>query len=153
MNITFYKNNADNRQVDKTAGLTAIKTLNNVHFYRDENKGGPSLELAYDADIFEYANYCYIQELEHYYYMSEPVMSQQRITFSLTSDLLMTFKTDILELECIIARQESEYNTYLNDNRLQVINRQDVTTLEFPGGFSEDHYECIMSVNGGDNNV
>ena len=153
MTVTFYSNNADNRKVDKTSELTTLRTLTNVHFYRDENKGGPALELAYDQTIFEDANYCYIQELNHYYYMSEPTMSQQRITFSLTSDLLMTFKDDILDLECIIARQESEYNTYLNDNRLPVLNRHDVTTLLFPSGFSDDHYECIMSVNGGDNNA
>lgn len=151
MNVTFYTNSADNRKVDKTSELTTLRTLTNVHFYRDENKGGPNLELAYDSDIFNYANYCYIQELGHYYYMSEPVMSQQRITFSLTTDLLMSFKEDILDLECIIARQENDYNTYLNDSRLPVLNRQDVTTLEFPEGFANDHYECIMSVNGGDN--
>ena len=151
MNVTFYTNNADNRKVDKTSELTTLRTLNNVHFYRDENKGGPNLELAYDTDIFNYANYCYIQELGHYYYMSEPVMSQQRITFSLTTDLLMSFKDDILELECIIARQENINNKYLDDNRLPVLNRQDVTTLEFPSGFENYHYECIMSVNGGDN--
>ena len=65
MNVTFYTNSADNRKVDKTSELTTLRTLTNVHFYRDENKGGPNLELAYDSDIFNYANYCYIQELGH----------------------------------------------------------------------------------------
>lgn len=149
MNITFYKNNADNRQVDKTSKLTLIKSLNNVHFYRDENKGGPALELAYDADIFDYANYCYIQELGHYYYMSEPVISQQRITFSLTSDLLMTFKTDILNLKCIIARQSEKYNVYLRDSRYPVSNKQAVITQSFPAGFNKNDTQIIMVVNGG----
>lgn len=149
MTVSFYKNNADNRQVDKTSGLTLIKSLNNVHFYRDENKGGPNLELAYDADIFDYANYCYIQELGHYYYMSEPVMSQQRITFSLTTDLLMSFKNDILNLKCIIARQSEKYNVYLRDNRYPVTNKQAVVTLPFHTGFNKSDTQIIMVVNGG----
>lgn len=148
MNVTFYTNNADNRKVDKTDALTTLRTLNNVHFYRDENKGGPNLELAYDAVIFNYANYCYIEELGHYYYMSEPVMSQQRITFSLTTDLLMSFKDDILELECIIARQESEYNTYLKDERFPVLAKQMLRCIPFPQGFANSESN-ILIVNGG----
>ncbi len=149
MTVTFYKNNADNRKVNKTSELTTITTLNNVHFYRDENKGGPSLELAYDADIFDYANYCYIPELGHYYYMSEPVMSQQRITYTLTTDLLMSFKSDILNLKCIIARQSEKYNVYLRDNRYPVTNKQAVVTLPFPTGFNKSDTQIIMVVNGG----
>lgn len=147
MHVTFYTNNADNRKVDKTAELTIITTLDNVHFYRDENKGGPTLELAYNQSVFNNANYCYIQELGHYYYMSEPVMSQQRITFSLTTDLLMTFKTDILALECIISRQEKKYNAYLRDNRYPVLNKQDVNTLVFPTAFSGTE-QMLLIVNG-----
>lgn len=149
MTVTFYKNNADNRKVNKTFELTNITTLNNVHFYRDENKGGPSLELAYNQDIFEYANYCYIPELNHYYYMSEPVMSQQRITYTLTTDLLMSFKSDILNLKCIIARQSEKYNVYLRDNRYPVTNKQAVVTLPFPKGFNKSDTQIIMVVNGG----
>lgn len=152
MNVTFYTNNADNRKVDKTDALTTLRTLNNVHFYRDENKGGPNLELAYDAVIFNYANYCYIEELGHYYYMSEPVMSHQRIIYILTSDLLMTYKDDILDLTCIIARQEHKFNTYLKDDRLPVRANRDVTTITFDSCFvdpEEEYEQLIMVVNGG----
>ena len=119
-----------------------------VIFKDNEDKGAPTLELAYSEDFIS-ANYCYIEELGHYYYLTEPVLGAQRMIFTAKSDLLMTYKDEILELGCIIARQENKYNAYMNDNRFPVSSKQDVTTLLFPSGFSEDHEELLVVVNGG----
>lgn len=148
MTVTFYSNTADNIVVDKTSALTQLGVLNNVTFKKDENKGTPQLELAYNSTI-EPANYCYIHELGYYYNMSEPVFGAQRMTFDLSTDLLMTKKSEILGLGCIIARQEEKYNTYLNDDRFPVLNNQEVTTVVFPRGFSATHQEILIPVNGG----
>ena len=152
MTVTFYSNTADNIVVDKTSSLTQLAELNNVTFKKDENKGTPQLELAYNSTI-EPANYCYIQELGYYYNMSEPVLGAQRMIFDLSTDLLMSKKSEILNLGCIISRQENEYNTYLNDSRLPVESKQEITTVEFPEGFDDEHEEIIIVVNGGDYNV
>lgn len=148
MTVTFYSNTADNIVVDKTSSLTQLGVLNNVTFKKDDNKGTPQLELAYNSTI-EHANYCYIQELGYYYNMSEPVLGAQRMTFDLSTDLLMTKKNEILGLGCIIARQEQKFNAYLNDDRFPVLNKQEVTTVLFPSGFSDTHQEIIIAVNGG----
>lgn len=148
MTVTFYSNTADNRKVDKTESLTTLATLNNVSFKMDENRGEPQLELAYTAAIAG-ANYCYIQELGYYYYLSEPILSTQRMLFNCNTDLLMTYKTEILNLNCIIARQEQKYNAYLNDSRFPVLAKQDVKTVNFPHGFNKNATKIIMVVNGG----
>lgn len=148
MTVTFYSNTADNRKVDKTGSLTTLATLNNVSFKMDENRGEPQLELAYTATIAG-ANYCYIQELGYYYYLSEPILSTQRMLFNCSTDLLMTYKTEILNLKCIVARQEEKFNAYLKDDRYPVKAKQDVTTVLFPSGFSDTHQEIIIAVNGG----
>lgn len=148
MTVTFYSNTADNIVVDKTDSLTQLDVLNNVTFKKDESKGTPQLELAFNSNI-EQANYCYIQEIGYYYYMAEPVLGAQRMIFDLSTDLLMTKKSEILALGCIIARQENKYNTYLKDDRYPVKAKQDVTTLLFPSGFSDTHQEIIIAVNGG----
>lgn len=148
MKVTFYANTADNIVVDKTSSLTQLGILNNVTFKKDENKGTPQLELAYNSTI-EHANYCYIQELGYYYNMSEPVLGAQRMIFDLSTDLLMSKKSEILGLGCIIARQEEKFNAYLNDERFPVLNNQEVTTVYFPSGFSDTHQEIIIAVNGG----
>ena len=146
MTVTFYTNSADNIIVDKSSKLTQLGTRNNVKFKKDENKGTPQLELAYDS-IIEPANYCYIDDIGYYYNMAEPVLGAQRMTFDLNCDLLMSKKAEILNLGCIIARQENNYNAYLNDDRFPVLNKQQVNTLDFPDGFP-NHDEVIIVVNG-----
>ena len=146
MTFTFYKNTADNRVVDKTSYLTQAGQSKTVIFKDNTGKGDPSLEMAYDSAIFD-ANYAYCTEDGYYYYLGEPMLSQQRIIFPAAVDLLMTYKTQIKNLTCIIARQESKYNAYLNDDRYPVLNKQQVNTLAFPYGFANGE-DILLVVNG-----
>ena len=149
MTVDFFINKSDNRYIDKT--LQNVITLNNVYLKSDENKETMTLELDYNATVLS-ANYCYIRELSHYYYISEPTFGKQRIFLPLRCDLLMTFKTDIYKLDCIISRQQEEYNAYLKDDRLPVKAYQDVNTIVFDSCFVNPELEeepIIMVVNGG----
>lgn len=147
MTFTFYRNTADNRVVDKTSALTQLGNAKTVIFKETVGKGDPSIELAYDSTILE-ANYAYCSDDGYYYYLGEPFLAQQRITFPTAVDLLMTYKTQIQNLTCIIDRQESKYNAYLNDDRFPVLNKQQVNTLAFPSGFSNGE-DILLIVNGG----
>ena len=149
MTVDFFINKSDNRYINKT--LQNVITLNNVYLKSDENKETMTLELDYNATVLT-ANYCYIRELSHYYYISEPTFGKQRIFLPIRTDLLMTFKTDIYNLDCIIARQQEEYNAYLKDDRLPVKAYQDVNTIVFDTCFVNPEVEeepLIMVVNGG----
>lgn len=147
----FYKNNSDNREYPKDLTLLTFDGVAHLDiiFKANTDKAAATIELSYNDTLFEDANYCYIPELGYYYYMSEPVMSQQRLIFTLSEDLIQTYLEDVLELGCIISRQEKQFNAYLNDSRLPVLNKQEVTTQLFPYGFSDTHQEIIMAVNGG----
>lgn len=149
MTVDFYINKSDNRYINKT--LQNVITLNNVYLKSDENKETMTLELDYNATVLS-ANYCYIRELSHYYYISEPTFGKQRVFLPIRCDLLMTFKTDIYKLDCIISRQQEEYNAYLKDDRLPVKAYQDVNTIVFDTCFVNPEVEeesIIMVVNGG----
>lgn len=149
----FYKTESDNIIVNKE--LTPInidgQAYVNVVFKDVENKGTPTMEVAYHEPLM-HANYCYIEEFGYYYNLSEPVLAGQRIIFSYKTDLLMSKKDEILQLYCIIARQEKKFNAYLKDDRYPVKAKQDVTTVLFPSGFSDSHQEIIIAVNGGGGN-
>lgn len=148
MTFTFYKYTDDKRRVDKSNYLgTALATKTNCIFKDAEDKGTPQIETAYDSNIIN-ANYVYIQELGSYYYLSEPTLAGQRFIFTASKDLLFSEKDNILNLECIIARQENDYNAYLNDDRYPVLNKQQVNTLAFPSGFSNGE-DILLIVNGG----
>lgn len=149
MTVDFFINKSDNRYINKT--LQNVITLNNVYLKSDENKETMTLELDYNATVLT-ANYCYIRELSHYYYISEPTFGKQRVFLPIRTDLLMTFKTDIYKLDCIISRQQEEYNAYLKDDRLPVKAYQDVNTIVFDTCFVNPEVEeepIIMVVNGG----
>jgi hypothetical protein len=143
MNVTFYKNNSDNRKVNKS--LTTIKTIQNVFFKNEVERGNVTLELAYDADLLQ-ANYCYIDETGYYYFLSEPTLGKQRLLFNCSTDLLMTYKNEILNLGCIINRQETYFNSYFNDNEAPILAKRKVNTFAFPQGFGT--YKLILATNG-----
>lgn len=148
MTFTFYQYTDDKKRVDKTNYLgTALATKNNCVFKKPEDKGQPQIVVAYDSAIMT-ANYLYIAELSSYYYLSEPILANQRLVFNATKDLLFTEKDNIKNLKCIISRQESKYNAYLNDDRYPVLNKQQVNTLAFPVGFSNSE-DILLIVNGG----
>lgn len=148
MTFTFYQYTDDKKRVDKSNYLgTALATKTNCTFKKPEDKGQPQIVVAYDSAIMN-ANYLYITELSSYYYLSEPVLANQRLVFNATKDLLFTEKDNIKNLKCIISRQESKYNAYLNDDRYPVLNKQQVNTLAFPVGFSNGE-DILLIVNGG----
>lgn len=149
MKCYFYKTNSDNIVVNKTLTPITINgsTYLNIVFKDSEDKGEPMLEVSYHSQLMD-ANYCYIEELGYYYSLSEPVLGSQRLIFSCKPDILMTKKNEILQLKCIIARQENEYNAYLNDNRLPVLNNQYLSTVSFDRGFLPKGGQMILVVNG-----
>lgn len=148
MTFTFYQYTDDKKRVDKSNYLgTALATKTNCVFKKPEDKGQPQIVVAYDSAIMT-ANYLYITELSSYYYLSEPILANQRLVFNATKDLLFTEKDNIKNLKCIISRQESKYNAYLNDDRYPVLNKQQVNTLAFPVGFSNGE-DILLIVNGG----
>ena len=148
MKIYFFKTASDNRKITKELIPVVIDDNNDLDiiFKQDVNRSDGFLDLRYNEHLLE-SNYCFIEDLGYYYYMSEPTFSNNRLLYNLTTDLLMTFKNDILQLKCIIARQQHDFNAYLTDNRFPVLNKQQVNTIDFPDGFPQ-HDEVILVVNG-----
>lgn len=114
----------------------------NVIFKTDETKDTPTLELAYNENLFENANYCYCVDTGYYFYLSEPTMSAQRLFFSANTDLLNTYKNDILNLGCILARQENKFNAYLKDSEQAILSKRVVDTRLAPHGFNNN--DCFI---------
>lgn len=119
----------------------------NVIYKENENKDTPNLELAYNSDLYEHANYAYCLDTGYYFYLTEPVCANHRLFFNAEVDLLMTYKDDIKKLGAIIARQENSFNTYIEDDRVAVFANRKVNAIKFPSGFSNtDNY--ILATNG-----
>lgn len=115
MNITLYHNNADPRVVNKGTKLTTIATVDAKPFY-PLNVATPVFRLEY-LSTFNSVNYCYVPSLGRYYFVAAPVLeSGNAMILRCDCDVLYSFRTDILNLKTICARNEYDYNEFITDN-------------------------------------
>lgn len=146
MEAKFYYNSSPNNYLIKD--LELIETVNGA-FKQPFNILDPVLQLSKSVDTLTY-NYVYITEVDRYYFVaSEPTYEAGYYNLSLHEDVLSSFAEDVLSHSAIIDRQEEKYNAYLHDSKFPVLDKQAVTTLDFPSGFSKNN-ELLLIVNGGD---
>ena len=116
MNIILYRNSSDNRVLRKR--LTQVSTPLSCDIYGSESIITPRFILEY---VGVEANYCYVAELNRYYYIRDIVLAPggQRILMC-EVDVLMSNIDEILNLNCLVLRQENETlcNKYLVDKRM-----------------------------------
>lgn len=144
MQVTLYKNRSDNRVIDKS--LTTIGTYSNVHLKDDTDVANPV--FIFDANFnLNNINYIYAPTLGRYYYIDNVTLSQQRQLVSCHVDVLMTYKTYLLNKSAIIGRSTSKFNTYFVDNDMPQINSSEITVTKFNNTFNGE--SLILAVAGG----
>lgn len=82
-------------------------------------------------------NYLECREFNRYYFIDDVVSVRNGLwRVSCTVDVLMSFRTDILSLECIVEKQENQFqsNPYLNDGSYIADSRVGIEKVEFAGG-------------------
>ena len=137
MNAKFYFNNSDRRVLEKT--LTIVANNVTVRYKEDTELIRPVLIC--DSDKFSSdINYVYVGgAIKRYYYIEDVTMSQGKVELHCAVDVLMSFKEQILETEVICARNTNYWNMYLNDDRMELENRERILTKPFSKGF-RDYY-------------
>lgn len=143
MEIILYYNHSDRKALTKD--LTDDLSINNVYFKDEVNRSSPILSLTSNVDLSMY-NYLYIPDLDRYYYINDIKYSKQHIYINCSIDVLMSFRSDILQLTTIINRSSSSYNLYLDDDKFKLLNYETIRTLKFPNGFTDQ--QLIMGVVG-----
>lgn len=143
MQITTYKNASEEHVLDKQ--LTVVNSGVNAMFKDDTNMINPTIIIS--SLMSKNFNYVYISDTDRYYYVNDMTYSQQRTFINLSVDVLMSFNSDIKDLEVIANRSSSYYNTYQKDDSIPFENRNIISTQPFSAGFGG---EClILAVNGG----
>ena len=133
MQIKFYKNSSEKNKIGKS--LSSELTLNGN--LRDEcSITSPSI-LVEATSLVDY-NYCYIPEFKHYYFISDITSVRNNLwRVSLKCDVLESFKKDILNLSCIVDKQQNQsYSNNIDDG--SYINRADsfVEIANYQNGFN-----------------
>lgn len=118
--IDFYKNNSENNKLNKSLHLTDKVTINGV--LRDNcSVISPSIIIEFTNDILNY-NYCYIKKFKRYYYIEDIISLNglnktfYRWELTLSCDVLMSFRDQLYELDCLIERNEFIYDDFIIDD-------------------------------------
>lgn len=148
MTITLYKVTEDRRQLTKTCDNTTKVVELSCTIKGDCSIMKPVLEVTYNAQIIN-ANYLHIAAWNRYYFIENIHFDAQRLFLECSVDVLMSHKSDIKELECMVERAEESSKTdlYMNDKAFKAEARKIVQTRKFPYKFP-DSVSIVLTTGG-----
>lgn len=148
MDIKLCQNLSENNIINKTIQEIATATAVIKGALSVEN---PRLILTYNASLQD-INYLKIAELHRNYYITDVInLTGGRYEIQAKSDVLESFKNDILGLSAIIDKQEGAESTnmYLDDGSYVTENKEFNTVINFPSGFNDDGEYILITAGGG----
>lgn len=114
MEIIFYSLTDDRRKLNKTL-LNGV-SVQNVTLKNNDNKLS-KLSIVLNTDIAG-KNYCYIPELQKYYFIDNvSIISNTLKRYDLNIDVLMSYKSAILNAELNIIQCDSNY---INEDKADI---------------------------------
>ena len=143
MQANFYKNLSDNKVVNKDIYASVMGL--DIVLKDDCDILNPTFILNVNNKILT-SNYMWVSDLNRFYYIENIELSKQRMYIKAKVDVLMSYKSDILNLNCIIKRQSNLYNSYLNDDEYKSYEYNRIQTFPFARGFTAE--EFILAVSG-----
>lgn len=145
MTVKFYKNLSDKIVVDKEItqiGNDVTGTLREGCSIID-----PVIKFEAPTGInIIYANYAYISEFERYYYINNIKCVGNLFECYMHVDVLKTYAAGIRANNAVVARQEKNYNLYLQDGVFKTYSQPHMQVAQFPSGFTD--FNFIFSVAG-----
>ena len=135
--LKLFKNSSENNDVSKT--------LTDEHKVTGYSRSvvdmlNPVIELA-GIEVNSY-NYCYVQELNRYYYIENINISPNGVyRLSMRIDVLMTYRDDIMASHGLITKNR-EYNPYTGD--VDVESRYTLEKHEFENGFDFTNGDFVL---------
>lgn len=104
----------------------------------------PEILIEYDGVLTD-CNYMYIQVFHRFYFITniESVRTKLWKIYA-HCDVLKTYSQGILGCTGVIARQENEWNLFLNDSAFKVYSNPRIQIAKFPNKFSGESYILAM---------
>lgn len=149
MTIELYVTVSDTNRVDKS--IVHVSTL--VGTLRESTSILDPV-ITIESPTIGNVNYMYIEEFGRYYYILDIVSVRNGVwALSCHVDVLMSWKTEIRGLGCVIARQEnvnSFGNLYLDDDRFLVTSKRKFSLITFPHRMTTGSDSFVLTVAGGE---
>ena len=140
MTINLYQSSAEDKRVDKTNYLTSAGTLTGT-LKEETSIIDPSI-LIEQATLPTF-NYIYIPDFNRYYFVSNPVSVRKNLwRINCHVDVLMSYKTGILNMTCLVARNEYNFTPTLEDERVFMLKNPIVSYVEIANSVLTKEYEA-----------
>lgn len=137
MNITLYSTSSPAIQVNKALTQRA-SIAGEPHEIISDKEMTLRLAIGNLASV-KLSNYCYIPETGKYYFINPDYkIENQSVIIALKEDVLMSFKTQLLNQTCTVSRNENLSNAYMYDDAYQLLAYKEIVTKEFPAGLTTD---------------
>ena len=144
MEIVLYRNNSDEKVVTKD--ITTLATLYG-HLKEGCSVIDPVILIeGFNPALVNQLNYVKISEFGRYYFVKNITNQGKLWEISLHVDVISSWQTQLKSLEAVIARQENDYNLYLQDGLFRTYQNPYISIIPFPDGFDSHHF--IFSVSG-----
>lgn len=129
MTIHLYRNTSDANVLDKN--LTLIKSLNGA-LREGTSIINPIFTVECGTEIVG-CNYIHVPAFNRYYFVGD-IASIVNDAWNIAAhvDVLMSYRNQIRSLDAVVARQENEYNLYLDDDRFLTTCKRIYWTKAFP---------------------
>ena len=145
MTVTLYNN--------KSEEIKVAKDLEEIGAYEGRLKEActvlsPSILFqGLSADTLTGANYAYIAEFKRYYFITNITIEDNNFfRIDMRVDVLQSYADSIKAQTAVIARNENEYNLYLNDGVFKAYQDPMIITKVFPKSLTDSCF--ILAVAG-----
>lgn len=148
MTIELYVTGSDSNRIDKSLihVMSLVGALKQSTSILD-----PVITI--ESPTIGNVNYMYIPEFGRYYYIIDIISIANGLwELSCHVDVLMSWKTQILDTGCVLARQENARtygNLYLDDDRFLITSKRNFSLITFPNRVTTGSDSFVLTVAGG----
>lgn len=146
MDLRLYYTSDENNKIKKTLSSALVLTGT----MRDSSSIIKPVILVEGVSFNAY-NYAYIPSFDRYYFIKEITNYRNNLwILELECDVLMSFKSSILNMNCILLETEKKgADKYLPDSRVWVTKVKDKTDIvNFPSGLLENGQYILITAGG-----
>lgn len=129
LTLRLYNTSSSSNKINKSLTTKAVIAINLKNRPKDFNK----LDIDYTGSLPLDFNYAHLVEYNLYFFakMLPSNIGNNHNILHLELDPLMTYKDQILNLDCIIKRNTDKYNLYIEDEELQTLKKTQIQTKAF----------------------
>ena len=110
----------------------------------------PEIVIEYNASICTGYNYAFIAEYGRYYsFEKPPTIENKTMILHLEVDVLITYRQNIMNSQCIAERSSSNFDLYLEDSAVAADAGYTFFSYSLPYEFKPNARKYILAVAGG----